>query len=302
MTLGQRIKKLRTEKGLTQKDLASQMNVAFQTISKWEADTNEPDIATLKQLAKIFECSIDDLLSEEETIHNKEKEVVITPPRAQQVEKETIIIRTAVLPRCKRCGKPIEEKDLISVDAFKTVRTGRLHKKVPDGKDFYHKECYEIKKREEARIIEEQHRISKKHGERVCFGWGIPSGLIAFGIALAVFILNPQFAHPALGALYSILIGYGVFSAVYRIISNTFITEIFVYCAKLTIKFPGLIFSFSLDGFAWLIGMKILFAICSFLIGCCSFLLAIGLSSIFGAFAFPFILVRNNREFYTYVV
>lgn len=180
MTLGQRIKKLRNEKGLTQKDLASQMNVAFQTISKWEADTNEPDIATLKQLAKIFECSIDDLLSEEEIIHNKEKEVVVTPPPAPQVEKETIIIHTADLPRCKRCGKPIEEKDLVSVDAIKRVKVGRLHKNVVDGKDFYHKECYEIKKREEAKIIAEQHRISKKHGERVCFGWGYSLWLSSF--------------------------------------------------------------------------------------------------------------------------
>lgn len=302
MTLGQRIKKLRTEKGLTQKDLASQMNVAFQTISKWEADTNEPDIATLKQLAKIFECSIDDLLSKEETIHNKEKEVVVTPPPAPQVEKETIIIRTADLPRCKRCGKPIEEKDLISVDAFKTVKRGRLHKKVPDGKDFYHKECYEIKKREEARIIEEQHRISKKHGERVCFGWGIFSGLLALGIALAVFILNPWICHWALGTLYSLLIGYGVFAAVYCIISNSFIADIFEYCLRLTIKFPGLIFSWSLDGFAWLIGMKIIFAICSFLIGCCSFIFAMALSSIFGAFAFPFVLKRNNSEYYAFIL
>lgn len=302
MTLGQRIKKLRTEKGLTQKDLASQMNVAFQTISKWEADTNEPDIATLKQLAKIFECSIDDLLSEEETIHNKEKEVVVTPQPAPQVEKETIIIHTADLPRCKRCGKPIEEKDLISVDAFKTVKTGRLHKKVPDGKDFYHKECYEIKKREEARIIEEQHRISKKHGVRKCFGWGIFSGLLALGIALAVFILNPWICHWALGTLYSLLIGYGVFAAVYCIISNSFIADIFEYCLRLTIKFPGLIFSWSLDGFAWLIGMKILFAICSFLIGCCSFILAMALSSIFGAFAFPFVLKRNNSEYYAFIL
>lgn len=302
MTLGQRIKKLRNEKGLTQKDLASQMNVAFQTISKWEADTNEPDVATLKQLAKIFECSVDDLLSEEEPINNKEKEVVVTPPPAPQVEKETIIIHTADLPRCKRCGKPIEEKDLVSVDAVKRVKVGRLHKNVIDGKVFYHKECYEIKKREEAKIIEEQHRISKKHGIRKCFGWGIFSGLLAFGIALTIFILNPEICHWALGALYSVLIGYGVFSAVYCIISNSFITDIFEYCLRLTIKFPGLIFSWSLDGFAWLIGMKIFFAICSFLIGCCSFILAIGLSSIFGAFAFPFILVRNNREYYAFVL
>ena len=59
MTLGQKIKKLRTEKGLTQKDLADQLHVTFQTVSKWESGTNEPDIATLKELSKFFGCSFD---------------------------------------------------------------------------------------------------------------------------------------------------------------------------------------------------------------------------------------------------
>lgn len=48
MTFGQKIKKLRTESNLTQKDLADKMNVTFQTVSKWENDTNEPDITNIK--------------------------------------------------------------------------------------------------------------------------------------------------------------------------------------------------------------------------------------------------------------
>ena len=63
MTLGQKLKKLRTEKGLTQKDLSDQLHVTFQTISKWESDTNEPDIATLKELAKFYGCSVDYLIN-----------------------------------------------------------------------------------------------------------------------------------------------------------------------------------------------------------------------------------------------
>ena len=48
MTLGQKLKKLRTDKGLTQKDLADQLHVTFQTVSKWESDINEPAFSTLK--------------------------------------------------------------------------------------------------------------------------------------------------------------------------------------------------------------------------------------------------------------
>ena len=66
MTLGQKIKKLRTDKGLTQKDLADQLHVTFQTVSKWEGGTNEPDIATLKELSRFFGCSFDYLLNDDE--------------------------------------------------------------------------------------------------------------------------------------------------------------------------------------------------------------------------------------------
>ena len=66
MTLGQKIKKFRNEKHLTRKDLADQLNVSFQTVSKWENDENEPDIYTLKELSKTFNCSLDCLLSNQE--------------------------------------------------------------------------------------------------------------------------------------------------------------------------------------------------------------------------------------------
>ena len=74
MTLGQKLKRLRTDKNLTQKALADHLHVTFQTVSKWENDENEPDIATLKELAKLYECSLDFLLSEEEIPENVEEE------------------------------------------------------------------------------------------------------------------------------------------------------------------------------------------------------------------------------------
>ena len=64
MTLGEKLRNLRNEKRLTQKDLADQLHVSFQTISKWESDINEPDIATLKELAKFYGCSFDYLLND----------------------------------------------------------------------------------------------------------------------------------------------------------------------------------------------------------------------------------------------
>lgn len=58
-----RIKALRQECGLKQSDIASLLDVGQTTISNWETGYSEPNIAALKNLAYVFECSVDDILS-----------------------------------------------------------------------------------------------------------------------------------------------------------------------------------------------------------------------------------------------
>ena len=107
MTLGQKLKKLRGEKELTQKDLADKLHVTFQTVSKWENDENEPDITTLKELAKLYSCSVDYLLSEEEQdkpkeVEEKKEEKVEAPaPAPVEVVTKTIIVHQNEAPRIR---------------------------------------------------------------------------------------------------------------------------------------------------------------------------------------------------------
>ena len=44
MTLGEKIKELRKARGLSQEELAEQINVSRQAVSKWELDLSLPDI------------------------------------------------------------------------------------------------------------------------------------------------------------------------------------------------------------------------------------------------------------------
>lgn len=59
MGYSERIKDLRTEKGLTQKELASLLQLTANSICEWEKGRCSPGIEHLMQLSKIFECSID---------------------------------------------------------------------------------------------------------------------------------------------------------------------------------------------------------------------------------------------------
>lgn len=61
------LKKYRQEKGIKQSELAERLNVAQSTVSMWETGERNPDIVTLKRLAGILGCGIDDLLEPIET-------------------------------------------------------------------------------------------------------------------------------------------------------------------------------------------------------------------------------------------
>lgn len=64
-TLGERIRELRTKKGLEQKELADILKVHKGTISNWENDKRNPDNEMLSKIADFFSVSVDYLLGRE---------------------------------------------------------------------------------------------------------------------------------------------------------------------------------------------------------------------------------------------
>lgn len=60
--LGNRLKNLRKEKKLLQKELAIELNLSQETISLYESNKREPDYATLQKIADFFNVTTDYLL------------------------------------------------------------------------------------------------------------------------------------------------------------------------------------------------------------------------------------------------
>ena len=290
MTLGEKIKKLRGKKGLTQKELADEVHVTFQTVSKWEKDENEPDVSTLRELAKIFSCSIDYLLSQSDEEDRKDDAEVI-PVVIPAKEEKTVVIHQKEAHVCEYCKKDIEEGDL-EIDHI-TVRHGRTHS---TRAAYYHKECLAKKRAERAAAQKQQRNYEAAHARKICWGWSIPAGVAALLIVLFSLIANNFPVGQII--LYSVLSGYGIFTMVYCILSGSYIGDVFVWAAGLSIKFPGIIFSWDLGGFAFLIIMKVLFAVLGFIIGVLALLLAIGLSAALAMVSFPFILIHNINSDY----
>ena len=71
MTFGDKLKKLRIDNKLTQDELADKIFVTRTAISKWETDRGFPNMESLKMLCKVFNISIDMLISNEEIENRK---------------------------------------------------------------------------------------------------------------------------------------------------------------------------------------------------------------------------------------
>lgn len=90
MELGKKIRQLRFKAGLTQEQLAEQLGVGAQAVSKWETGVAMPDITTLPLLAEIFGSSIDDLfdLSLDQRLNRIENRMDVEEELSQDLFRE----------------------------------------------------------------------------------------------------------------------------------------------------------------------------------------------------------------------
>ena len=62
MSLGKSLYQARKKSGLSQENVAEQLGVSRQTISKWETDETLPDIRQPKKLAMLYHMTLDQLI------------------------------------------------------------------------------------------------------------------------------------------------------------------------------------------------------------------------------------------------
>ncbi len=91
---GSRIKELRNENRLTQKELAEKVGVTKSTIAAYENDTRLPSYEVLIKLANVFKVSIDSLLL-------NRSELIID---AHGLSLEQIELLEAIIANFRRCN------------------------------------------------------------------------------------------------------------------------------------------------------------------------------------------------------
>ena len=98
--LGENLKILRKQKGLSQETLAQQLNVVRQTVSKWEKGLSVPDAEMLNALSELFEVPVSTLLGS--TVEEPEK---TSDSAMEEIAKQLAILNEQLAARSVRRRK-----------------------------------------------------------------------------------------------------------------------------------------------------------------------------------------------------
>lgn len=332
MSIGNNIRSLREQLAMTQQDLASLLHVTPQAVSRWETNQVGPSIDTLIAMGKIFDVSVDQLINgiaatndeevigetvQEETVEESEaEEDAKQAPSPEAISQPQVVAQPIIIPvvtnktevtevevvdqiqktpeveptekkigQCHSCGKNIYSSNYGGRRSI-----GRRHRRETV---LYCKDCHERRELERLKQLSLFNKKARTKG----FIWG---GVIALAVLIiGIILLANQYIVPnATSIIVLILTTYATFAFVFNLYAkNNFIEDVFLVVFSWGfVKMPGLIFSLSLGGIAWLIVVKIIFAIIAFLIGATVGFAALLIGMTLSMFVFPFALYWSIKK------
>ena len=293
MTYGEKISKLRKSKDMTQKELGDALNVTYQAVSKWERDESLPDFETMVRLSKLFGVSITYFEDSEagllETGSLEETEKDQTDENAQLAHDsaEPEETKAEMIGVCTTCGRILHEGE-----------------EEPNQPKLICKNCVAKEKRkaeqlqEEARNrkLREKAAVDDKYRKRTIWGC-VVGGIVAVAVLIGsiVAVSKTSLGFDAVTIVGIIALPLIMFSWVFQLFWDGAVREVASW-GLIAIKMPGVIFTADLDGLKFLIIMKILLAILSWIITAGLIFLAAFASMIVGIVSFVPLTIKIRRR------
>lgn len=93
MNIGKRIHAIRQQKNITQEQLAQDLAISRQAVSKWESGKAIPDIENLMYISNLYGVSLDELIKGDDKVSQK----IVADARAKEWHKLSILFFMALL-------------------------------------------------------------------------------------------------------------------------------------------------------------------------------------------------------------
>lgn len=92
MDFGEQLRKIRKDRGLTQEQVASKLNVSRQAISNWENNKNLPDLEIVVELSMAFDLSLDQLILGGKDMNNMTEKLIKDGSETRRAKMNLIAI------------------------------------------------------------------------------------------------------------------------------------------------------------------------------------------------------------------
>lgn len=119
--IGEKLKKLRNQKGITQQELAEKIYVSREAVSKWEQNRGIPSEASLEELSKFFGINKEELLNNDDVnqmLESKEK-IIIKEKRKKYILTGILSLVILVISITLVFVSLNNEKEYLSIDSGK---------------------------------------------------------------------------------------------------------------------------------------------------------------------------------------
>lgn len=133
MELYEKLYELRRASGMSQEELAEKLGVSRQAVSKWESGATQPELSKLIELSKLYNVSVDELLSLEHVKSQQDAAEVPTPNSAETAQAEKLSFRDFCMQHKKIVGgAAVALAALIAVGVHYNNRINTLSTQVND--------------------------------------------------------------------------------------------------------------------------------------------------------------------------
>lgn len=261
---GNVIAKYRKSLNLTQKQLADKLYVSPQAVSKWEKNQSQPELATIKTLADLFNITLDQFFEEGKSVEPASNEII---------QEHACIV----------CLKPFDKSSM--VDTEDGSMCGACHTELAN----------ETQAIEMAQLEKPTATQFKQLSGIIPYyiGWG--SGIVLLIVTLLTYTGSSELG---LGEhiLASVLVALLGMTFITQMFLDTWLRDFLFDFVGRSFRMPGIIFELSIDGVIRLILVKILLSLLAFLISSAVFLFGLALTIAISPITYTIDLITRLRK------
>ncbi len=129
MSVGERIIALRKEKGMSQGDLATALDISRQAVSKWENDLSMPDSLKLIKLADILDSDVEYLTTGRKTPKIRPPIVLETVKTVEKTVEKPVV---QLVEKIVEVEKPVPVIEYVEKPIVKKVVRIKYRRNVPE--------------------------------------------------------------------------------------------------------------------------------------------------------------------------